>query len=83
MKLDDIIYLSYSKITQIKWKLRLNDTYVIEFPIQVCEPLNADFDGDTVSIQDESSLNIKFKKNLRIAGNINNQHHRKHKFYVQ
>ena len=32
-------------------KLRLNDTYTIEFPIQVCEPLNADFDGDTVSIQ--------------------------------
>ena len=32
-------------------KLRLNDTYSIGFPIQVCEPLNADFDGDCVSIQ--------------------------------
>lgn len=32
-------------------KLRLNDTYGIGFPIQVCEPLNADFDGDTVAIQ--------------------------------
>lgn len=32
-------------------KLRLNNTYTIGFPIQVCEPLNADFDGDTISIQ--------------------------------
>lgn len=32
-------------------KLRLNDEYTIAFPIAVCEPLNADFDGDTVSIQ--------------------------------
>lgn len=32
-------------------KLRLNDDYAIAFPIAVCEPLNADFDGDTVSIQ--------------------------------
>lgn len=32
-------------------KLRLNDTYTIGFPIQVCEPLNADFDGDTTAIQ--------------------------------
>lgn len=24
-------------------KLKLNDTYAIHFPIQVCEPLNADF----------------------------------------
>lgn len=32
-------------------KMRLNDTYAIEFPIAVCEPLNADFDGDTTSIQ--------------------------------
>ena len=31
-------------------KLRLNDDYVIELPLQVCEPLNADFDGDTVAI---------------------------------
>ena len=31
-------------------KLRLNDDYIIELPIQVCEPLNADFDGDTVAI---------------------------------
>lgn len=28
-------------------KLRLNDDYIIELPIQVCEPLNADFDGDS------------------------------------
>ena len=32
-------------------KMRLNDTYAIGFPIAVCEPLNADFDGDTTSIQ--------------------------------
>ena len=32
-------------------KMRLNDTYAIQFPIAVCEPLNADFDGDTTSIQ--------------------------------
>lgn len=32
-------------------KLKLNDSYAIEFPIAVCEPLNADFDGDTCSIQ--------------------------------
>ena len=32
-------------------KLRLNNEYTIAFPIAVCEPLNADFDGDTVSIQ--------------------------------
>ena len=32
-------------------KLRLVDGYSIHFPIAVCEPLNADFDGDTTSIQ--------------------------------
>ena len=32
-------------------KLRLNDDNVIKFPLQACEPLNADFDGDTVQIQ--------------------------------
>jgi hypothetical protein len=32
-------------------KLKIHDDYTIHFPIQVCEPLNADFDGDTVSIQ--------------------------------
>lgn len=32
-------------------KLRIHEDYTIHFPIQVCEPLNADFDGDTVSIQ--------------------------------
>ena len=32
-------------------RLRIHDDYTIHFPIQVCEPLNADFDGDTVSIQ--------------------------------
>lgn len=32
-------------------KLRIHDDYTIHFPIQVCEPLNADFDGDTVNIQ--------------------------------
>lgn len=26
-------------------KLRIHDDYTIHFPIQVCEPLNADFDG--------------------------------------
>lgn len=29
----------------------LNDNYSIGFPIEVCEPLNADFDGDTVQCQ--------------------------------
>ena len=35
-------------------KMRINDPdgdYAIKFPIAVCEPLNADFDGDCVSIQ--------------------------------
>jgi len=32
-------------------KIRLVDDYTIHYPIAVCEPLNADFDGDTVSIQ--------------------------------
>lgn len=31
-------------------KLRLNDDFVIELPIQVCEPLNADFDGDAIAV---------------------------------
>lgn len=32
-------------------KQRLVDGYAIHFPIAVCEPLGADFDGDTTSIQ--------------------------------
>lgn len=32
-------------------KLRLNDSYAIGYPIAICEPLNADFDGDAVAIQ--------------------------------
>lgn len=32
-------------------KLRLNDTNAIAYPLAACEPLNADFDGDTVQIQ--------------------------------
>lgn len=32
-------------------KIKLWDEYAIGFPIGVCEPLNADFDGDCVSIQ--------------------------------
>lgn len=32
-------------------KLRINEDYVIKFPLLLCPPLNADFDGDTVSIQ--------------------------------
>lgn len=32
-------------------KLRLSDDNVIAYPIAACEPLNADFDGDTVQIQ--------------------------------
>lgn len=31
-------------------KIRLNDDFVFELPIQVCEPLNADFDGDAIAI---------------------------------
>lgn len=32
-------------------KLRLrDDVYAIEYPISACEPLNADFDGDTVAV---------------------------------
>lgn len=31
-------------------KMRLNDDYTIALPIEVCEPLNADFDGDTIAI---------------------------------
>lgn len=31
-------------------KLRLTDENAIEYPIQLCGPLNADFDGDTVSV---------------------------------
>jgi len=32
-------------------KQRLVDDYAIHYPIAVCEPLNADFDGDTVALQ--------------------------------
>lgn len=32
-------------------KVKLNDTYTIGFPPAVCEPLNADFDGDEISVQ--------------------------------
>ena len=32
-------------------KLRLVEGNAIEFPIAICTPLNADFDGDTVAIQ--------------------------------
>ena len=31
--------------------LRLVDDYSIHYPIALCTPLNADFDGDTVAIQ--------------------------------
>ena len=31
-------------------KLRITDGSAIEYPISICAPLNADFDGDTVSI---------------------------------
>ena len=37
-------------------KVKLTDEYAIEYPIQICEPLNADFDGDTISVR-LSSLN--------------------------
>lgn len=33
-------------------KVRLvDDEYALKFPISICTPLNADFDGDTISIQ--------------------------------
>ena len=32
-------------------KLRLGDDYAIHYPIALCEPLNADFDGDQVQVQ--------------------------------
>ncbi len=32
-------------------KLRLNDNYTIGYPLQLCGPLGADFDGDTVTVQ--------------------------------
>jgi len=32
-------------------KVRLTDDYAINFPIAVCEPLNADFDGDATALQ--------------------------------
>lgn len=31
--------------------MRLNDTYAIAYPIALCEPLNADFDGDNIAVQ--------------------------------
>ena len=31
-------------------KIRLVEGYAIHYPIAICEPLNADFDGDTVSL---------------------------------
>ena len=31
--------------------VRLVDDYAIHYPIALCEPLNADFDGDTVALQ--------------------------------
>ena len=32
-------------------KMKLVDDYAIHFPIAVCQPLNADFDGDTCALQ--------------------------------
>lgn len=40
--------------SSLAMKLRINDDddkYCIEYPILACDPLNADFDGDTVSCQ--------------------------------
>lgn len=42
--LDDIVCLFNNKLD--RWKLRLNHEFTIAFPIAVCEPLNADFDGE-------------------------------------
>ena len=42
--LGDIVCLSNNKLD--RWKLRLNQEFCIAFPIAVCEPLNADFDGE-------------------------------------
>lgn len=32
-------------------KLRLTEDYVMKLPISICSPLNADFDGDALSVQ--------------------------------
>lgn len=44
--------------------IRLVDDYTIHYPIAACEPLNADFDGDCVSIQlvPESAAEDVYKK---------------------
>ena len=46
-------------------KLRLvDDVYAIKYPIAACEPLNADFDGDTIAIHlvPEEAAEDTFKK---------------------
>lgn len=67
-------------------KIRLVDDYALHFPIPMCEPLNADFDGDTISIQlvpedvaDETIRTMSpryvtyYKKNMQTIPTINHE----------
>ena len=67
-------------------KIRLVDDYAIHYPIAICEPLNADFDGDTISIQlvpeesaDETYRKMSpryvtyYKKNMKPIPTINHE----------
>lgn len=62
------------------------DDYAIHYPIAICEPLNADFDGDTISIQlvpeesaDETYRKMSpryvtyYKKNMKPIPTINHE----------
>lgn len=42
---------SLHEYSMFAMNVRLVDDYAIHYPIAACEPLNADFDGDTVAIQ--------------------------------
>lgn len=67
-------------------KMRLVDEYAIHYPIALCGPLNADFDGDTVSIilvpesaKDDTynkmspRYNYIYKKNLQNVFEFNHE----------
>jgi DNA-directed RNA polymerase beta' subunit len=67
-------------------KVRLVEGYAIHFPIAICSPLNADFDGDTVSLTlvpeeyaDETYRKMSpryvtyYKKNMKPIPEINHE----------
>jgi len=61
-KIENLEYSMYACM------IRLVDDYAIHYPIALCEPLNADFDGDCVAIQlvpEESAEDVYNKMSAR------------------